>query len=178
MEFYLPCWNSSQRGWLELWRRRFGAFLTTLDPSRRNRLSGSCSLRSASIPRIPGHVQTTDDESVKALCIFAVSSASESGPNQLAVYDSVLHTVHAAGHRALSAASLLKTTKSRCATAPPLQFGEYRPLYSERLYMRAFIQESVLIGAGEVPAHRGGDPTDLAPSATTPRNRLAAASWN
>lgn len=38
----------------------------------------------------PGHAQTTD-ELLKRLDL-AVSSASESGPNQLAVYDSVLHT--------------------------------------------------------------------------------------
>lgn len=95
----------------------------------------------------PGHAQTTD-ELLKRLDL-AVSSASESGPNQLAVYDSVLHTQIM---RKQAIAHYLQTALENHEIEV-----RYRPTYNLNtgrftradFYMRVFIQGIGLIGAGE-----------------------------
>ena len=95
----------------------------------------------------PGHAQTAD-EMLKRLDL-AVSSAAESGPNQLVVYDSTLHSQFL---RRQTIALYLQTAIENHEIEV-----RYRPTYNVKegrftradFYMRIFIQGIGLVGAGE-----------------------------
>ncbi len=95
----------------------------------------------------PGHAQTTD-ELLKRLDL-AVSSASDCGPNQLAVYDSTMHNQFL---RKQTIALYLQTAIEKDEIEV-----RYRPTYNLKegrftradFYMRIFIQGIGLVGAGE-----------------------------
>lgn len=95
----------------------------------------------------PGHALTTD-ELLKRLD-QAVSSASDCGPNQLAVYDSAMHNQFLRRQSiALYLQSAIEKDEIEVRYRPTFNLKEGRFTRAD-FYMRVFIQGIGLVGAGE-----------------------------